>query len=77
MKPYTPINCEVHDGLELACMRRAIHPVSWQENGQSHNEMLQFIDLAIENHEEFLLAENQQGQHFRIRLDMITSSLPY
>lgn len=77
MKDYKNINCEVHDGYELACMRKAIHEVTWQEGDQSQTAKLRFLDLEYSNKEEHLIAENQAGEKFRIRLDMITSSLPY
>ena len=77
MKEYSHINCEVHDGYELACMRNAIHEVSWQQDGKPHTEQLRFLDLDCSNKEEHLIAENREGKKFRIRLDMITSTLPY
>lgn len=77
MQNYKHINCEMHDGYELACMRKAIHEVTWQDDDQSRTEKLRFLDLDYGNKEEHLIAENQAGEKFRIRLDMITSSLPY
>ncbi len=75
--PYKPINCERHDGYELACMRHAIHSFRWHEQDQILSEKLRCLDLEYTNGEEFLLAENQAGKHYRIRLDQIISSLPY
>ncbi len=77
MDNYKPINCEIHDGYELACMRRAIHQVTWQEDDREFSERLRFLDLEYRAGEEYLIADNQEGEKFRIRLDMITSSLPY
>ena len=74
---YQPINCEIHDGYELACMRRAIHTFEWQEDGSNQSETLRFLDLEYTGGQEFLLAENQSGEKFRIRLDRITTKLPY
>lgn len=74
---YQPINCEVHDGYELACMRHAIHTVSWQEDGESKTEKLRFLDLTYTDGKECLIAENQAGTQFSIRLDQITTKLPY
>lgn len=73
---YRPINCEVHDGYELACMRRAVHEVCWQD-GSEHKALLRFLDLECAQGKEYLIAENQAGERFRIRLDQITSTLPY
>ncbi len=77
MKDYQPIQCELHDGYELACMRRAEHAVSWQDAAGQHSETLQFMDIEISNGEEHLIAVTANGEQRRIRLDMITSTLPY
>lgn len=74
---YQPINCEIHDGFELACMRRAVHKINWIEEGDTRTEELRCIDLESKAGEEFLIAENRAGEQFRIRLDWITSQLPY
>lgn len=74
---YTPINCEVHDGYELACMRHSSHDVVWVIEGEVHRARLRFLDLIIDNGAEYLLGEDTQGDTLRIRLDQITSSLPY
>lgn len=77
MENYNPINCEVHDGFELACMRHAVHELCWQSEQGPRCEKLRFMDLEYTAEGEFLLAENRNGEKFRIRLDMITSKLPY
>jgi Rho-binding antiterminator len=74
---YTPINCEIHDGYELACMRKAIHNVEWIEQGITHSEKLRFLDLEYSKKGEFLIAENEQKELRKIRLDSISSQLPY
>ncbi|MGI1669071.1 MAG: hypothetical protein K6L74_01965 [Neptuniibacter sp.] len=74
---YQPINCEMHDGYELACMRRVVHTLTWQEGESSRSETLRFLDLDYTGGQEFLIAENQSGDKFRIRLDRITTKLPY
>ncbi|WP_432471703.1 Rho-binding antiterminator [Amphritea sp. HPY] len=74
MDSYKPINCEVHDDYELACLRRAIYQVIWRDpQGRIHKQKLRFLDLEISNSEEFLVAENRAGKRFRIRLDYIQS----
>lgn len=77
MKDYQPIQCERHDGYELACMRRAEHIVSWQDDVGEHTETLRFRDIEVGNGEEYLIADTQSGETRRIRLDLINSSLPY
>jgi Rho-binding antiterminator len=74
---YQPINCEIHDGYELACIRRAVHTLTWQEGENSQKETLRFLDLEYTGGQEFLIAENQSGEKLRIRLDRITTKLPY
>ncbi|MBY4678508.1 Rho-binding antiterminator [Marinobacterium arenosum] len=77
MNPYEPINCEVHDGFELACIRNAIIELSWREGDAHRHQQVRFLDLENSKEGEFLIAENRQGDRLRIRLDMITSQLPY
>lgn len=74
---YQPINCEVHDGYELACMRRAVHEVTWVDGESTITEQLRFLDLKYTEGNEFLIAETQAGELRSIRLDKITSNLPY
>lgn len=74
---YKPINCEVHDGYELACMRHAVHEVCWHDGTEAFQERLRFLDLECAQGQEYLIAENQTGARYRIRLDQISSSLPY
>ncbi|WP_027857277.1 Rho-binding antiterminator [Marinobacterium jannaschii] len=75
---YQPINCEVHDGYELACMRHAIHSVTWlDESGTTRQQPLRFLDLENKRGEEYLIAESPSGEQLRIRLDRISSKLPY
>ncbi|WP_271272618.1 Rho-binding antiterminator [Aliamphritea hakodatensis] len=77
MKDYQPIQCELHDGYELACMRRAEHIVSWHDDAGEHIETLRFMDIEVSNSEEYLIADTPDGEKRRIRLDLISSSLPY
>ncbi|MFW1676873.1 Rho-binding antiterminator [Pontibacter sp. JAM-7] len=76
-KPYQPINCDQHDGYELACMRHAIHLFKWHDGNQIRSEKLRCRDLEYTGGAEYLLADNRDGEPFRIRLDQIISSLPY
>lgn len=76
-KQYQPIQCEIHDGYELACMRKAIHDLQWQDEQGKQQVRLRFLDLEYTKAGEFLIAEDQSGKQFRIRLDSILSKLPY
>jgi len=77
MTEYKPIQCELHDTFELACMHKLIDQVIWRDdNGQLHRDKLRFMNTATRNGEEFLIATNQSGKQFRIRLDLIQSLPP-
>ena len=74
MDAYKPINCELHDGFELDCIRHSIKQVIWRDaDGHIHNQTLRYLDMEIKAGEEFLVAENREKQQLRIRLDQIES----
>nr|WP_067295732.1 Rho-binding antiterminator [Marinobacterium profundum] len=78
MHSYTPINCEVHDGFELACMRRLRYEVHWRDaDGTFMQDRIEFVDLEYPRGEEYLIALSSHGEPLRIRLDRIISKLPY
>ena len=78
MQSYTPINCEVYDGFELACIRNVIHEIVWRDDaGHIHREKLRFLTIDNGGHEENLIAESRTGEKHRIRLDRIESRLSY
>lgn len=74
---YSPINCAIHDCFELACMRKAVHRVEWVYQGEKLSETLRFLDIEYTKDGEYLIAENEQHEPRKIRLDIITSQLPY
>lgn len=74
---YQPINCNIHDGYELACIRRAIHEITWSDNDQTLTAKLRFLDLEYSKDGEYLIAENTHRDTLKIRLDSISSTLPY
>lgn len=74
---YQPINCNIHDGYELACIRGAIHEITWSDNGQTLTAKLRFLDLEYSKDGEYLIAENTHRDTLKIRLDSISSTLPY
>lgn len=77
MSEYKPIQCELHDGYELACMRKLIAEVIWRDDsGHIHREKLRYLDIEILRGEEFLIADNREGQQRRLRLDRIESMPP-
>lgn len=71
-KPYIPVSCAIHSQYELLIMHQEKFQLDWQDdNGALHSEKLKPIDLKVESGEEFLIAENNTGQQYQIRLDLI------
>ena len=75
MTDYTPIDCDLHSEYELRILQQRPLCVRWRDpDGQHHIETLQPLDLVTRNREEFLVAENRQGQQLEIRLDYIATT---
>ena len=71
-KPYQPIPCAIYSEYELAIMRQHQLQLVWQDQYNiEHISRLQPLDLKTENHAEFLLARDHEGQSLKIRLDYI------
>ena len=70
---YKPISCGFHSELELAIMHKQWLRVAWHDNETLHVESLLPQDIQTSQHEEFLIAEAQNGSMRRIRLDRIDS----
>lgn len=70
---YQPISCALYSEYELAIMHRQLVRLVWQEAGQTRIATVKPLDLKTRNHQEFLVAEDQQGQTLSIRLDYICS----
>ena len=72
MTDYTPIECSLHSEYELAILRAKHLRISWlQPDGQLRVEVLKPRDLQTRNHEEYLIAEQRDGQQRELRLDYI------
>ncbi|WP_417226436.1 Rho-binding antiterminator [Amphritea sp.] len=77
MTDYKPIQCDLHDGFEMACMRKLVDQVIWQDDdGRLQRDKLRFINTDTRDGAEFLVAADQNGQQLRIRLDRIQSRPP-
>ncbi|HHH44135.1 MAG TPA: transcriptional antiterminator, Rof [Gammaproteobacteria bacterium] len=75
MTDYVPIDCDLHSEYELRILQQRPLRVRWRDpDGQHHIETLQPLDLVTRNREEFLVAENRQGQRLEIRLDYIATT---
>lgn len=77
MPEYIPIQCEIHDLYEIACMHRTVAEVVWRDDqGVQQSALLRYLDIKIRDHQEYLIAEDQQGVEVEIRLDRIESLPP-
>lgn len=72
---YTPISCGQHSQYELAILQRVMLLLTWRtESGQCHIGKFMPLDLKTENHQEFLIAQSNDGSIHQIRLDRIIHS---
>jgi len=72
MTDCTPIGCGLHSKYELAILHGKRLHISWvQPDGQLRVEVLKPRDLQTRNHEEYLIAEQHDGQQLELRLDYI------
>ncbi len=72
MTDYRPIDCKTYGEYELAIVRRQRLRVRWQDaSGLPHVETLVPLDLETCEGEEFLHAQNANGERLRLRLDRI------
>ena len=72
MTDYIPVDCGLYSEYELAILHGGRYRVFWcTPAGQLHMEVLKPCDLQSRNHEEFLIAENLNGQQRLLRLDYL------
>lgn len=70
---YKPIACSLHDEYEIAIMHKKRIAIKWLDDaGVLHYVNVLPTDLLVANKEEYLLAQSQNAQPLRIRLDKIT-----
>ena len=70
MTDQRPIDCGLHSEYELAVMHSTYLRITWhQPDGQPQVDILIPRDLQTGNHEEFLIAEQADGQRLHLRLD--------
>lgn len=75
MTDYTPIDCSLYAGYEVAILRRQRLMLSWRdETGVARVGVVSPTDLQTREGEEFLLGETQEGSAVRVRLDRIIQS---
>ena len=75
MTDYSPIDCGVYAGYEVAILRRQSLMLSWRgEDGVVRVGVIRPTDLETRAGEEFLIGKTRQGEAVRLRLDRITQS---
>ena len=71
MTDYQPLNCDLHDELEIAAMRGKPVQLQWREHDGTTREAIGVIrDIEVGKDGEFLLFE-ANGERLRIRLDLL------
>lgn len=72
---YIPVGCGTHSEYELAIMHRVMLQLTWRDiEGQAHIGRFMPLDLKTEQHQEFLIAQSNDGVMHQIRLDKIEQS---
>ena len=74
MSDYQPVSCEIHSEFELFIMHNTQLEIHWQD--ENRNEIVMQVmpqDIQTHNKEEFLQANNTDGEQLSIRLDRILS----
>lgn len=72
MKAYQPLNCDLHDYLEIACMHGYVLDVELVD-GQRFTARA--LTTRTVNKEEFFVLQND-GEPFEIRLDRLLAITP-
>jgi len=74
MNDYRPIPCAVHEGYQLAVMRRQRLRVQGRDaEGGALTLLGMAVDVFARQGEEFLVLEGAPGEQVTIRLDRIES----
>jgi len=68
MEPYRPISCDLHDHLEIACLRRLCLQVELTDGTQVEGRALTTVSTPAK--EEFLRLESADGVR-DLRLDQL------
>lgn len=74
MKAYQPLNCELHDYLEIACMHGYNLKIEMID-GQGFVDARALTTRTAPSKEEFLVLHNASGQ-FELRLDQLLAITP-
>jgi len=72
MSDYRPITCAVHEGYQLAAMRRERLRVRGRDAAGAPLQLIgAAVDVYARQGEEFLVLEGAGGERLEIRLDRI------
>lgn len=70
---YSPIQCQIYDYIEIACMRR-YHLEIELTSGETITGKA--MTTKIENKQEFMVIETENNETQEIRLDFVNSIKP-
>ena len=70
---YSPIQCQIYDYIEIACMRHYLLNIVLK-SGDTINGTA--ITTKIKNQQEFIVINNKSNQEQAIRLDLVHSIQP-
>jgi len=70
---YKSIACALHDEYEIAIMHKKYLKIRWSDDaGEQRTAKVLPKDIQVEDRQEFLIADSQDHNELRIRLDKIT-----
>ena len=67
---YTPIQCQIYDYIEIACMRHYRLNIELNSSGIIKG---QAITTRVRNKQEFIVIKNKDAGEQEIRLDLVKS----
>ncbi len=70
---YSPIQCQIYDYIEIACMRHYLLDIELTSGEKISGKAM---TTKIENKQEFMVIETENSEKQEIRLDLVNSIKP-
>ncbi len=70
---YSPIQCQIYDYIEIACMRHYLLDIELTSGETISGKAM---TTKIENKQEFMVIETENSEKQEIRLDLVNSIKP-
>ena len=70
---YSPIQCQIYDYIEIACMRHYLLDIELTSGEKISGKAM---TTKIENKQEFMVIETKNSEKQEIRLDLVNSIKP-